>query len=133
MYGPESGRFTGDPWQPSPGAQATQAAPTLPIPITAPATVSGGLLTAKLGPAKGSGWFVRRITVQYSGSSTGVRAYVYVGDPTIPGNLVSGTNSGTFDECEYEQPLFIPPANSANVQWTTGSGTALARFEYWEV
>ncbi|MFJ8188079.1 hypothetical protein [Streptomyces sp. NPDC096105] len=107
------------------------AAPSLPIITATDAVPELGALTCRLSaPAAGRGLYVSRITVQHDGA-TSPRAYVYVGEPERR-NLVSGTNSGRFDECEYLRPLYVPAGQDLCVVWQTTDGQALARVEYQE-
>lgn len=135
MYGPNGGRFAADIYRPGAAAVADNsglsAAAPLPSIASPAAVVQSGRLTARLtAPASGRGIYVGRITVQYTGSSS-PRAYVYVGEP-VPANLVSGTRVGTFDECEYVRPLYVPAGHDLCVAWESSTGTALARIEYTE-
>lgn len=118
-------------------ATATATATAGPAPVRpqvalVEAKLSGGKMTARLdGPSAGSAWLVRRITVSTPGSTTRVRAYVYVGEP-VPEALVMGTNSGTLDTAVEDPPLFVPDSTPLVVQWEAGPTRALARIEYQE-
>ncbi|MEV6478044.1 hypothetical protein [Streptomyces sp. NPDC051657] len=124
-----------DIYQPGGAAAADNSglSPAPPVPaIASLSAVSEGVrLIARLtAPASGRGLAVARITVQYTGPDK-PRAYVYVGTPTGP-NLVSGTRSGSFDECEYVRSLYVPAGQELCVVWLTNNGQALARIEYQE-
>ncbi|MBT2400645.1 hypothetical protein [Streptomyces sp. ISL-100] len=135
MYGPHGGRFAADVYRPGATAAGdnfglSSAAP-FPTPASTQAVPEMGALTARFSASpSGRGWYVGRITVQHDGADS-PRAYVYVGEPT-PANLVSGTDSGHFDECEYVRPLPVPAGQDLCVVWQTADGTALARIEYTE-
>jgi hypothetical protein len=131
----------GDGWAHYGYAPAIAAAVTAAAspPFTRPqvavveARTVGGRLTARLdGPSAGSAWLIRRITVSTPGSTTRVRAYVYVGEPA-PETLVMGTNSGTLDTAVEDPPLFVPDSTPLVAQWDTGPTRALARIEYQEI
>lgn len=136
MWGPQGGRFAADIY--NPGGQAPSdniglsPAPALPS-IAAPTAMPElGRLTARLtAPASGRGLMVARITVSYSGTTPQPAAYVYVGTPTRP-NLVSGTRTGTLDECEYVRALYVPAGQDLCVVWEAPTGDASARIEYQE-
>jgi hypothetical protein len=135
VWGPNGGRFAADIYQPTAAAAADNsglwvAAPLPSIASTNAVAEAGQLRARFLAPASGRGWYVGRVTVQYTGPDK-PRAYVYVGTPD-PANLVSGTRSGAFDESEYTRALYVPAGQSLCVAWLSASGTALARIEYQE-
>lgn len=134
-WGPYGGSFAADPWAGGGAAvgdnSGLSAAAPLPVIASRTAAVESGQLTARLlAPAAGRGLYVGRITVQFTGTGS-PRAYVYAGEP-VPANLVSGTRSGTFDECEYQVPLYVPQGQPLCVVWLSATGSALARVEYRE-
>lgn len=129
--GPESGRFTADPFAAGsvPLVTTEAAAAARPIVEAVPAVLVGANLRSTFGGAGKAARLVRRITVQ---ATTATAAYVYVGD-VRPENLVSGTRTGNFDENDTSQPIFVPEGTTMAVEWQTSAGTALARIEYVEI
>lgn len=94
------------------------------------AVVVAGALRATFTPPPAKSWLVRRITVQNTEFG---QAFVYVGDAQ-PQNVVSGTRTGTFDENDTSQPIFVPEGSPLLVIWTSvTTGVAWARIEYVEV
>lgn len=127
--------FGGDRYFPPAAGAPTgeQTAAQLPIRPTRDVQIAAlvaGALRCTFTPAAGKAWLVRRITVQ--ADITG-RAFVYEGDAQRQ-NIVSGTRSGTFDENDTRQPIFIPEGSQMLVIWpSAASGFASARIEYVEV
>lgn len=114
------------------GEGDTAAPPARPFIAVAAAKLTAGKMRASFGPpAAGVAWSVYRITVQASAAG---RAYMYVGDER-PENLVSGTDSGTFDENDTGRPYYVPEQQPLLVVWQAGTNdpAALARIEYLEI
>ncbi|NEC04278.1 hypothetical protein, partial [Streptomyces sp. SID7909] len=90
----------------APAGAASAGAPAVrPQLAVVEARLVDGKLTARLaGPSAGSAWLVRRLTVSTPAALTGVRAYVYVGEPA-PETLVMGTRSGQLDVAVEDPPL----------------------------
>lgn len=124
--------FSGDRYYPTGSTDSAQVAPQRPFIAVAAGVLVGGKMRATFGPpAPGVAWSVYRITVQ--GAVAG-RAYMYVGDER-PENLVSGTNSGTFDENDTGRPYYVPEATPLLIVWQAGTSdpAAMARIEYLEI
>lgn len=111
-------------------SDTTPALPARPVVIAQKALIVSGALRCTFTPAPGKAWLVRRITVQNTKFG---QAFVYVGD-NQPQNVVSGTRTGTFDENDTSQPIFVPEGSPLLVIWTSATnGVAWARIEYVEV
>lgn len=112
----------------SPDAAGTAAPAPRPNIVTVDGILDAGSghLIASWHEPRGQALYLTRMTVQADSDSY---AYVYVGSVDTR-NLVSGTTSGTFDENDPNQPYYVPEGTPVNVEWTTGTGSATARFEY---
>ncbi|MFI5534718.1 hypothetical protein ACIA8O_39910 [Kitasatospora sp. NPDC051853] len=107
--------------------------PPRPLVATLEAKNVLGQMTATLTAASGGRVrYVNRITVSTPGSTTAVRAYVYVG-AAVPEAVVMGTRSGQLDYALEDPPVFVPSDTPLTVQWDVGPTRALARIEYTEV
>lgn len=106
------------------------ALPARPVVEVQKAVVVAGQLRCTFTPAPGKAWLVRRVTVQ---NTVFGQAFVYVGDKQ-PQNIVSGTRTGTFDENDTSQPIFVPEGSPVLIVWTGATtGSAWGRIEYVEV
>jgi hypothetical protein len=125
--------FGGDRYYPSAASPDTAGtAQQRPFIANAVGQLVNGKVRATFGPPPPQvAWSVYRITVQ--GSVSG-RAYMYVGDER-PENLVSGTNSGTFDENDTGRPYYVPENTPLLIVWQSGTAdpAAMARIEYLEI
>lgn len=127
--------FGADRYYPPAGSASTAEQPASLVPARpqvgrSQAVIVGGLLRCTFVPAPGRAWLVRRITV--SNTMTG-KAFVYEGDYQ-PQNVVSGTRTGTFDENDTANPIFIPEGSAMLVVWLSATtGVAWSRIEYVEV
>lgn len=121
------------PYQPGGAAAVAAATAARPQLAVIEGRSEDGLMTARLtGPTAGSAWLIRRITASAPGQTAGVRAYVYVGEPS-PETLVMGTRSGQLDTAVEDPPLYVPDSTPLVVQWAAGPARTLARIEYQEV
>lgn len=133
-WGPESGRFTGDPYIPA-TASAASTASTAPVqPYIAVQTVSSGLV-AQFGPAPAVGWSIRRITITADNW-----AYCDVFVTPLPARgvrpadeyRVTGTPSGDNDEYDANTPVYVPEGQYVVICWQSGPTLMRARLEYIE-
>jgi hypothetical protein len=136
--GPEAAAFSALPYYPA-GGQSDVAggqpdvAPTArarPSRSRVTASVLGGQLVARHGPAPSVGWLVRRITVTASVFCT---CRVYIGLAIVPGEEETVTFSGDGDEWDGNQPMFVGPGETMWIAWASATGSASARITYEEV
>lgn len=135
MAGPEGGQFAADVWNgtatDNPGL-STADDPARTVPALLEGKLVGGQLVAVLAAATAGGARkIRRITVTTPGSTTNVRAYVYIGD-VRPENLLMGTRTGQLDYALEDPPVWVPEGSIVSVAWDPGPARALARIEYQE-